>query len=212
MVEKVAFHVARAFGDIEMNRVTSPTCTRVLLTAHQVVILLTRATTWPVVGLREVLCADIAHRKQVCDVEVLRSRDGERCLVATIAADDVDMRIPRPPALRGKIAPPFETQLDVCNVGPGNLHPSFEVAILGTTRGYDLVDARRNRYAIASVRVDHPTTRGKRAANSRPVSHASHAASDSGRQTGRRPAGLTGGHLPHEPRDGGDQLYRPASW
>ena len=119
VVQKVAFHVARAFGDIEMNRVTPPTCTRVLLTAHQVVIVPARATTWPVVGLREVLCADIAHRKQVCDVEVLRSRDGERCLVATIAAGDVDMCIPRPPALRGKIAPPFETQFDVCNVGPG---------------------------------------------------------------------------------------------
>jgi hypothetical protein len=46
------------------------------------------------VGLREVLCADIAHRKQVCDVQVLRSCDVERCLVATIAAGDVDMGIP----------------------------------------------------------------------------------------------------------------------
>ena len=151
VVQKVAFHVARAFGDIEMNRVTPPTCTRVLLTAHQVVIVPDSATMWPVVGLREVLCADIAHRKQVCDVEVLRSRDGERCLVA-IAAGDVDiMHHPT-------TSPPPEDRATVRNATrrlqrrTRQPPPVFEVAILGTRGAYDLVDARaENRYAITSV-------------------------------------------------------------
>jgi hypothetical protein len=54
-------------------------------------------------------------------MQVLRTRNGKRCLVANIAAGDVDMRITGPPALRGKIAPPLETQLHMCHIGPGNL-------------------------------------------------------------------------------------------
>jgi hypothetical protein len=64
-------------------------------------------------------------------------------------------------SLRRKITPPFETQLDVRNVGPGNLDPSCEAAVLRTTGGYHFIYARWNRYAIEPVRVDHPTTGGR---------------------------------------------------
>jgi hypothetical protein len=113
VIQKVAVKVARAFGDIEVKGVTPPTCAGILLTAHQVVIVATHASIRPVARLSEILCADISHRQQVGDVEVLRSRDRECCLVPNVAAGDVDMRIAGPSAFRGKVAPPLETQLDV---------------------------------------------------------------------------------------------------
>jgi hypothetical protein len=56
------------------------------------------------IALRKILRVDTAHGEQVRDAKVLRSRDGERCLIATVVAGDVDTRVTGPAALRRKIA------------------------------------------------------------------------------------------------------------